>query len=73
MRTNKTTIVRKKKDVVTSGVQRGVNHHQAKLTDVDVKIIRKQLTVRQLAEKFKVSTKLIYDIRRNNLWTHVVT
>ncbi len=64
-------------DMVSKGRQhRGSTHHRAKLTDTDVKEIRKILTSSsrsdiEIAKQFHVSPAAIWFIRTGKGWKHV--
>lgn len=56
-------------------MRRGSEHHNAKLTEPQVKTIKLALengtSRRELAEKFSVATQTIDRIANNQLWVHV--
>jgi hypothetical protein len=51
----------------------GSQHHKAKLSDEDVRIIRSLHGIRtsDLCEKFEVSKQTIQRIRNGSIWTHI--
>lgn len=53
-------------------VPRGTRHGNAKLTDEDVRLIRRSLEpAAYIAEKFGISSNSVYGIRRHHTWRHV--
>ena len=54
---------------------RGEGHHKSKLTDADVRMIRELhgsgLSTRQLAAKYEVSQRAIYQVVAWISWRHV--
>ena len=50
----------------------GTDHHDCKLTEDDVRLIRASVeSHRVTAKKFGVSVSLIYQIRRGDVWKHI--
>lgn len=62
-------------DAVARGrMRRGSEHTNSKLTECDVKQIKKQLNMKkdsELADEFNVSPALIWNIRNNKTWKHI--
>ena len=57
------------------GAHKGSKHHYAKLKDSDIpkirKLLDKKVPVKIIAEKFKVSTEIIYHVRNGSCWGHI--
>jgi hypothetical protein len=56
-------------------IQTGVNHHQAKLSEDNVRLIRKQAasgkTQRELAAQFKITQSSVWAIVKLQTWRHI--
>lgn len=51
---------------------KGAEHHQAKLTESDVRAIRRSTELgREIAARYGLSTTQVYDIRKRRSWAHV--